>query len=387
MIRKTLQVALSVCFGTVVPSLYAQSFINTYGGPLAQDGIGVIPHAGGFRVGTHVYLDDPPRHVAAILNSDLAGATISWPSIDQVQGTVFLHAMSGLPDGSFFLAGSVIAPEGHSHDGLLIRLAPDGNVDWVAHPVIAGDEHFLAVTSMPDGGAIVAGVRVIGNDHDVWTSRFDGAGAVIWSLAEGGVLDEEAYAIAMDGELVMLTGRQMNFGGTSDAWFAALSATGDLLWTTSWGEGGNEVGRAIVPMGNGTFIMAGSSNSQGPYDHTEQRIKEQVYLLAIDTNGDTLWTRTVGDTLFDHGAWCADRASNGDLLIGGQRSSVSGLSDVIVLRVSSDGNTIWQRAWDEGKEERLLALRALDDGFVATGRAMTDLGQQVLLLRKDANGD
>ncbi|MBK8498001.1 MAG: hypothetical protein IPL52_04085 [Flavobacteriales bacterium] len=364
-----------------------QGFINTYGGWLAQDATGIVPSANGFRVATRYLGSIGPVYQAHLLSLDPAGALPAWEPMPGVGNNAFVQAMCAGIASTAFIAGSIIPADASTHDGLLVKLEASGAVAWIAQPELAGDEQYFCVESVPDGGAIAAGVRAAGAGHDVWVTRFTANGNVLWSTSLGSTLDEEAYGVSVQGNDIMLTGRQVNFGGTTDAWFARLDLAGNALMTTSWGGADDEIGRAIKPIGPGTFLMAGSTLSLGMFDQTEQRTKESVYLIAIDLNGDTLWTKAVGDTLYDRRAFGLDIAPNGDALICGERSGVTGESDALAYRTTNTGTTVWERAWDLGKEERLLAMLALPDGFISTGWTFDASARQVLLVRRDPNGN
>lgn len=363
-----------------------QGFINTYGGWLAQDATGIVPTASGFSLCTRYLGSMGPVYQAHLLSLDAGGAFPAWEPIPGVGNNAFVQAMCEGVASTAFIAGSIIPADASTHDGLLLKLEAGGAVAWIAQPAVAGDEQYFAVEPVPDGGAVAVGVRAAGAGHDVWATRFSADGSVQWNCTLGSALDEEAYGVSVQGNDIMLTGRQVNFGGTTDAWFARLDLDGNVLMTTSWGGADDEIGRAIEPIGPGTFLMAGSTLSLGMFDHTEQRIKESVYLIAIDLNGDTLWTKAVGDTLYDRRAFGLDIAPNGDAFICGERSEVTGESDALVYRTSA-GSVVWERAWDLGKEERLLAMLALPDGFIATGWTFDASARQVLLVRRDPNGN
>jgi len=365
-------------------TLLAQGFTQQYGGALAQDGVGIALSNGRYVVATTVFDSTAQRHRARLLVTDSDGQVISWNELP-VAGTVFLQAAQASADGSIFLAGSVIVPESSEHDGLVMKLDAAGSIAWVAQPERLGDEQYFDIITTPFG-AVACGLERTGADHNAWISGFNSDGGTMWNTSTGTSLDEEAYGLALNQTGIMITGRQMNFGGTTDAFFAALDLNGNILMTTSWGGAANEVGRAIVSAGAGQFVMAGATNSYGMFDNTEQRIKHNVYLIGIAFSGDTLWTRSVGDTLFDRGAWCLDRADNGDLIIGGERYT-RGSSDALAQRSDASGTLIWERTFDTGKEEKLLDLRVLSDGLVATGWSFTELSRQVILVRRNASGD
>ncbi|MFN3875906.1 MAG: hypothetical protein ACK4L7_08350, partial [Flavobacteriales bacterium] len=161
----------------------------------------------------------------------------------------------------------------------------------------------------------------------------------------------------------------------------------DVAWTSSWGGVRNEIGRAVLPLGPGAFVLAGTTDSDVPLDITENRRKDHIYLVAFDLNGDSLWTRAIGDTLFDRRAFGMAAAPNGDLIVVGERGQAHGASDALAYRIAPTGTVVWQRAWDTGKEERLLAVRALADGFIACGWSFGEASRQTLLIRRNANGD
>ena len=117
---------------------------------------------------------------------------------------------------------------------------------------VAGSEQYFAAATLPDGGLVACGTSNGTSGHDVLVSRFSATGDMAWSTVVPGDLDAEAYAIAVDATGVMITGRQVNFGGTTDALFMRLSLTGTAEWTATWGGAGHEVGRALVRCGTRT---------------------------------------------------------------------------------------------------------------------------------------
>lgn len=380
--QRAIQLAAVLFAATNAPG---QGFVNTYGGNRAEDALGAAVGSNGFMVATRRFVSEGIGHESAVLSISASGAEQSWLPIG-IDGRSFTQAIAEGPGGAVFIAGSSFAPGRSDHDGFVVKLDADGNVLWQTRPSLPGDEQFFAVHALPDGGCIAAGVLQSGDGHDAWVTRFNAFGLVQWNQTITDFSDVEARAITVQASDVMLTGRQLNFGGTSDAWIARLDLEGNVIWTSSWGGVRNEVGRAIAAIGPGAFVLAGSTNSDVPLDVSEGRYKEHLYLVAFDLNGDSLFTRAVGDTLFDRAAHGMAVATNGDLLICGERSISLGMSDANALRLSSTGDLIWERSWDLGKEDRLLHVRALPDGFISAGWSSTELSRQALLLRRDPNG-
>ena len=368
---------------------HGQGFVNSYGGPMAEMAFGVAPLGSGFLTGTSRFISPAIGHSAGFLLIDGDGNFPAWEPVAGISGRSFMQAVESATDGGAFLAGNSIAPGADTHDAFVARFSSSGSLLWLAQPSMNGDEQYFAVHGLPDGGCIAAGVRSFGQGlgHDALISRFSPTGDLSWSTPIEDFSDIEAHAVAVQGNDVMLTGRQQNFGGTSDAWIARLNLAGDIIWTSSWGGVRTEIGRALKAIGPGAFLLAGTTNSDVMLDETENRRKDHVYLVAFDLNGDSLWTRAVGDTLFDRRAFALDIAANGDLLVAGERSTVIGNSDAFAYRLTSSGNIIWERSWDTGDEERLLGVRALTDGLVAAGWSFGTASHQVLLIRRDPNGN
>lgn len=364
----------------------AQGFVNTYGGQLSEEAVGVALSSNGFRIATRRFLGQNAGHQVHLLQLSSTGEQGSWLQLPGSDGRVFVQAMAEGTSGSAFVAGSAFPAGKSQHDAFVAKLDGDGGLLWHTRPSLDGDQQYFAVRGLPDGGCIAAGVRSIGEGHDAWVTRFSAFGLVQWHQAITDFADVEAHGITVQGTDLILTGRQLNFGGSTDAWIARMNLSGDVIWTSSWGGIRNETGRSVAAIGPGAFVLAGTTNSNVPYDATEARYKDHIYLVAFDLNGDSLWTRAIGDTLFDRRCFAIDLASNGDLLLAGERATIHGASDAIACRISPIGNWIWERSWDLGQQDRLLALRALPDGFIASGRSFGAASQQVLVLRRDANG-
>lgn len=367
--------------------VHGQGFILEIGPPLAQDGVGVGTTASGFIAGARLHARDPQRQLCGFWRFTAAGAPIGVDTLHALGHHAFAQAMATSDDGASFLVGSAIPAGGHDHAAFMVKREISGSTAWIAQLSLPGSHQFMGAHALADGGALACGVIEQGNGHDALLARISATGGILWTAIVGETLDEEAHAITLVGDAVIATGRQVNFGGTSDAWFARYSLDGDQIWTTSWGEVGNETGYGLAAIGPTAFVMAGTTNSYGPTDLTEQRKKSRAYLLALDLNGDSLWTRSFGDTLYDQRAFCIAQAPNGDLLIGGDRSTVIGSSDSFAARINASGTMLWQRTWDLGKEERLLAISALPDGLITTGWAFGDLARQLILIRRDPNGN
>jgi len=70
-----------------------------------------------------------------------------------------------------------------------------------------------------------------------------------------------------------------------------INQNGDTLWTKTYGGTGKEVAYAITTTPDGNSIVAGVTFSSIGAGY--------IYLLKINSDGDTLWTKTFGGSSFD----------------------------------------------------------------------------------------
>ncbi|MCB0792830.1 MAG: hypothetical protein KDB97_13760 [Flavobacteriales bacterium] len=364
--------------------LWSQSFDGTYGSGTGEFAVGTMTTAAGFRsVATH-YDHAGASHEAMVIALTGSGQQTQLLTLS-LPGRVFIQATAPAPGSGTYLLGSTI-PDGRSdHDALLVRLTATNSVVWTATEDLPGDQQLFGVALLPDGSVIATGVERTTTKHDVLVMRFDLNGGVDWRTTLGGALDEEGNAIAVDGNGALVVGRQMNFGNTSDAYLARLDLDGDLAWETSWGGIKDESFRAVTITPGGYFVAVGFTDSYGDTTYLGHRFRH-VWLMGLQADGDTLWTRAIGDTLFDRAGYGLSSIPNGDLYVAGER--VDGVDrDGLLMRIDPAATPIWERTMDHGTYDHLGSVITLSNGVLATGWSMGALGHQAWVVRRDGSGD
>jgi hypothetical protein len=207
---------------------------------------------------------------------------------------------------------------------------------------------------------------------------------VVWSANYGGVYTEEAYSgvRTSDGGYAIL-GSTYSFGaGDHDIYLLRLDSHGDTLWSRTYGGLATEYGYDIQLTGDGGFVVVGVTYSYGAGD-------ADVWLLRLDFMGGIVWSHTFGGAGKDTGR--SVRVISGGFLIGGGTSSFGhGYDDFYLLRTNSLGDTLWTRAYGGGGGEVAFATRPTPDGgFVMCG-ATGSFGvgySSMYVVKTDSNGD
>ena len=207
---------------------------------------------------------------------------------------------------------------------------------------------------------------------------------VIWSANYGGVYTEEAYSgvRTSDGGFAIL-GSTYSFGaGDHDIYLLRLDSLGDTLWSRTYGGPATEYGYDIQRTADGGFIVVGVTYSSGAGNG-------DVWLLRLDFVGGVVWSHTYGGSGKDTGR--SVRIVSGGYIIGGGTSSFGyGYDDFYLIRTDNNGDTLWTRAFGGGGGEVAFAARPTPDGgFVMCG-ATGSFGvgySSMYVVKTDANGD
>lgn len=356
-------------------------------GAPAQEAMGVHASGDGFAAVLRTHTGAAQGHKTEFLRLDALGGVVQRTDMG-LQGRTFIQRTVRANNGDIWLAGSRLLP-GAGHAPLWARSSPTGQLlgQWNTGGELSGI--LTDLVSVADGGMVACGIAVVNDRHAVLVLRTTPSGDLLWMDVQPFDLDAEAHGVALLPNAIMVTGRQVNFGGTSDALFLRYTLNGDLVWSTSWGGIADEEGRAMVADPQGHVIMAGTTRSEGPLDGNGQR-RANLHVIALDLDGDTLWTRTYGDVVADRRITSLQRASNGDLLLTGavlRMGSQRGMEDAWVARLSAQGALVWQRTYDPGAQDILHHLAPLADGFVVCGSSIGPGRRQALLLRRNSAGE
>ncbi len=160
----------------------------------------------------------------------------------------------------------------------------------------------------------------------------------------------------------------------------------DTLWTRTYGGTDWEDAPYTQETSDGGYIMVGSTQSSGPGS-------QAIYLTKLDASGNTIWTQTYGGSEWDYGR-CARQTSDGGYIITGSTWSYGeGYGDFYLIKTNSSGDTVWTRtyAYTSGSymEEAASVQQASDGGYIVVGWAEhpSSGAYNAYAVKTAANGD
>lgn len=142
-----------------------------------------------------------------------------------------------------------------------------------------------------------------------------------------------------DGGFIVAGSRYDLVGFKSDAILMKFNAQGVLQWARNYGGAGDDYGRQVCVTSTGDYVMVGSTAPLGSTN-------ADVYVVKTNASGDTLWSRTFGTAGSDDGNSIFE-AGNGDYVVVGSLM-LNSQRRVGILRISSEGQLLHQAFTADG---------------------------------------
>jgi hypothetical protein len=246
----------------------------------------------------------------------------------------------------------------------------------------ASEDRGYSVRQTSDSGYIIAGYTWY---YDVYLIKTDASGDTLWTRTYGGTNDDVGLSVRQTSDSgYIIAGYTESFGaGTGDVYLIKTNASGDTLWTRTYGDSSSDHGYSVQQTSDGGYIIAGETWSfgAGSYD---------VYLIKTNASGDTLWTRTYGGTRADGGNSVQQTSDSGYIIAGGTQSFGAGSCDVYLIKTNASGDTQWTRTYGETYDDMGWSVQQTSDGgYIIAGITLSfgAGGCDVYLIKTDANGD
>lgn len=356
---------------------------HTYGDAYAQAGRALINDGyGGWLLVVNRWIFGPPWFDAGLYRIGSNGDTL-WTWLCSGGGMNELVAAVAVGD-CFLAAGHTESMGAGGLDQWLLRFDMYGDTLWTR--TWGGWNTDQATTLLPtfDGGSLLVGTTTsfsqMGQDITLW--RNDDQGDSLWFHVYG---EDEPQAVndivaTSDGGWLLACLATNHFGySVDDVWLLRVDADGNELWSKFYGGPNNEVIKKILPTADGGWLLAGMAHPQGP-------LNQDLYLLRVDANGDSLWSRTYG-TAFPEGMSAAIVTPDSGCLLGGSvYDTQTDQNDWWILKTGANGDSLWSMTFGDSLWDDFIDFVSLtaDDNYLIVGETgvnsagMWDIGLMCL---------
>jgi|GEM_PF-1423978 len=248
-----------------------------------------------------------------------------------------------------------------------------------------------ALAATNDGGYILTGLTQSGLDTngDIVVIKTDASGDTLWTLVYGGDKLEGGNSVMQlaDGSY-LVAGHTQSFGAVDcDAFIMKLDQNGKRQWFKFYGGQYDDISEGAVELPNGDLVVSGITESYGnDIDHSQRR---HAYFFKTDSDGNMIWWKYYAGKRQEYAYDIATVPDNGFLAVGWSTSYGNGEYDGWLLRLDNNGDTLWTRLYQNAGNSRYYKIiPSMDNGYYVAGftTQTSTCKPQGLLIKLDANG-
>jgi len=295
-----------------------------------------------------------------------------WTRICEGSGTEMGASVQQTTDGGYVVAGYT-----RSRVTYLRKVNSSGDSLWAKIFSFSGG----IVQETTDKGFIIAGAK----DEDAYLIKTDSLGDSLWAKTYGDTNQQQFTPFVQqtsDGGYIA-AGDAFLDGRGQDVYLIKTDSLGDTLWTKTYGGTNYDVGASVQQTTDAGYIIAASTYSFGA-GHRD------IYLIKTDSLGDTLWTKTFGGADLEYGT-SVQQTTDGGYIVGGFTEITDPEGDAYLIKTDSLGDTLWTKTFGEsGQPDDITSVRQTTDGGYIIGVGAAEIGsgyQDVFLIKTDSLGD
>jgi hypothetical protein len=347
-------------------------------------------------------------------------------------GTDTFHSVISTADGGFAVLGSSNSTNGDLEgkdlavsDYWLVKFDASADKQWSRTYGGSGEDLGQALIQTADGGYALTGYAMSSDGdatnnegfHDNWVLKLDSAGDIQWQQSFGYPGHDHSYDIIQtaDGGLffvgfldVTAANGEGNSGkyssltrhGVGEFWGTKLAADGTMQWRRYFGGTNNDRAYAVTESHSGGYVMAGFSESTD-FDISSSKGSYDFWVVKVGTDGEMIWERSFGGSGIDI-SYDIRATRDGAYIVVGNTFSAdtdvamnSGGSDVWMIKLSDEGDLLWERNFGGGEFDAAQGVsQTADGGYVVTGNSRSTNGDtkgnngenDIWILKTDENG-
>ncbi len=321
-------------------------------------------------------------------------------------------------DGNYVVFGSTKSTDGditdkttQDEDYWLLKVKPDGEIIWSKTYGGPEDDTASNLEKTNDGGYIASGYsRGAGGDvsnnegfHDFWIVKLNASGNLQWERSFGFPGSDKAYKTRQtkDGGYIAVgvldvsasngegglgskssereAGRSPQHAG-GDYWVIKLSATGELQWRNYFGGTFTDTAYDVQQTSDGAYLVFGTSDSFD-VDISENIGTYDYWIVKVSANGELVWEKNYGGTQIEN-LYTATRTSDGNFMVFGDTRSNDedvtgnfGKADIWGVKIDSKGTLLSKQSYGGSQFESARSITSLSNGnFIVTGNTRSTDG-------------
>ena len=281
------------------------------------------------------------------------------------------HALDTTSDNGYAVTGYTKASySGLYQDAVVLKLDSAGEIVWQKrYGNQNNSSRGSSIHQTSDGGYIVGGIRKygeysVGDWDEIWMMKLDSNGNMQWQKSYEGFNFLRTMQLTSDGGYILSVYKSVSNHVVSYM-LLRLNSDGSILWKKPHNVAD------IRETSDGGYIAADGN------------------VLKLDSDGNVVWYKKYGPS-GDSISSILETTDAGYLAAGTTSSFGAGSSDLLVAKLDTAGNVLWQKAYGgTGSEYGLTPIKETTDGsFILT--ALTNsfgVHEKTWLLRLNSGGN
>jgi uncharacterized delta-60 repeat protein len=200
-------------------------------------------------------------------------------------------------------------------------------------------------------------LRIQNGTVDLGAYEYLASALTWWAKSYGGTGEEDcAYSIQQtsDGGYVM-AGDTTSFGESADhVWIVKLNGDGTIAWEHASRAAGADHARSIQQTSDGGYVVAGWTGLGAGW--------EDVWVLKLNSDGEVAWQKAYGGADEEKPSQIQQTSDGGYIVAGVARSFGVGGYDLWVLKLNSTGTVSWQKTYGGPDYEETGSIQQTSDG-------------------------
>jgi hypothetical protein len=284
-----------------------------------------------------------------ILKTDANGDTL-WTKTYGGDGHDYCTSIQQTRDSGYIVAGTMDSKysyppncfldcnDYYSSRALLMRIDPEGDSLW--SKTFTAGTYGNCVQQTSDGGYVMAGASLSGNQMDILIVKTNAIGHGVWTRIIGATDSLEfARCICTLPDGYVITGHAGPVPpGYIDALLMKTDLSGNVLWTRSYGGNLSDAGNSVGVASDGGLFITGITNATW-YIH-----QGDIWAIRTDGQGTKRWERAYDIALSNY-AWSGVQTSDDGYALAGMVSDGFG-GDLWLAKLASEPTGIQDNPLD-----------------------------------------
>lgn len=294
-----------------------------------------------------------------LIKTDSSG-NIIWSNGYGSPGNEYANYVTTCKDSGYIIAGYTTAYNSRSSDVILIKTDKHGIVEWSR--AYGGDstDEASVVLQTPDNGFIVGGkthsLAVSPGSLDMFLMKTDSSGNMQWihTYGDAGSNNLNSLAFANDSTYFILgnTGNYSGYGFVN-FYLAKIDLSGNLLWEKSIGTSSEDHPVSGHTTTDGGYIACGLT----------WIVDAEMYVVKINSTGNIDWAKQFGSASDNNIAYDIYPLNDSCYILTGKTDLLS-RTVATIIKLDQNGDTLWTNTdseylWDYG-----INIRPSSEGFL-----------------------